>query len=46
MEILITIVIVILSIYLLFKGIKKKSKGCTSCQGCTHNCKSNKKELD
>lgn len=37
MEIFITIIIVLLSIYFLYKGIKRKSKGCTSCEGCNHN---------
>lgn len=38
MEILITLLIVIASCYILFKSIKKKSKGCSDCSGCQNKC--------
>jgi NAD-dependent dihydropyrimidine dehydrogenase PreA subunit len=37
MEILITIVIAVLAAYILFKNLKKKSKGC-NCGSCTSKC--------
>ncbi len=37
MEILITIIIVVLAIFILFKNLKKKSKGC-NCGSCTSIC--------
>lgn len=37
MEILITIIIAILAIFILFKNLKKKSKGC-NCGSCTSKC--------
>lgn len=37
LEILITILIVILAAFLLFKNLKKKSKGC-NCGSCTSKC--------
>lgn len=37
LEILITILIVILATFLLFKNLKKKSKGC-NCGSCTSKC--------
>jgi heterodisulfide reductase subunit C len=37
LEILITILIVVLAAFLLFKNLKKKSKGC-NCGSCTSKC--------
>jgi len=37
LEILITILIVVLATFLLFKNLKKKSKGC-NCGSCTSKC--------
>lgn len=40
MEVLITIIILSLAFFFLYRSIKKKSKGCTSCDGCNHQCTS------
>ncbi|WP_207746518.1 FeoB-associated Cys-rich membrane protein [Clostridium sp. 1001271B_151109_B4] len=43
MEILITAILVIASGYIIFKNIKKSSKGNCNCGSCSSNCSNCKK---
>lgn len=43
MEILITAVIVVIAAYIIYKNVKKSSKGECNCGSCHKNCPSRKK---
>jgi heterodisulfide reductase subunit C len=42
MEILITLIIVALAAYIIFKTVRKSSKGSCSCGSCSSSCPMNK----
>lgn len=41
-EIIIAIAIGAVAVYLFYKNVKRKSKGCSGCKGDCENCKINK----
>ena len=45
MEILVTVGIVALAIFIIYKNIKTSSKGKCNCSGCSKDCPSRKIEI-
>ncbi|SFU56818.1 Virus attachment protein p12 family protein [Clostridium sp. DSM 8431] len=46
MEIIITIAIVLLAVFIIFKNIKKSSKGECNCGHCSKSCPARKEKED